>query len=307
MIPTFNCAHLLGKTLLSVLSQDLGVDRMQIEVIDDCSTKDDPEAIVKEVGKGRVEFHRKVKNEGSTANFNTCIERSRGHLVHILHGDDWVLPGFYEKVETVAREHPEQDVFSVRPFTVSENGEVEILEARVRALENPSLASSRQYLRETFYYENTLRTPALVARRSFYETAGGFHPSLNHVADWEMWIRAAWQGKLIFINEVLACYRLFNGNETGRLAKTGENILDYARLGGILAARDSHFDPARYAEMLSKLAAHQVDLFKSCGDEESAARNVALWEQLNGRPFTRKKSKLTGTLNSVIRRFLRQE
>ena len=50
MIPTFNCARLLRQALESVLSQDPGPDFMQIEVIDDCSTTDDPEAVVKEVG-----------------------------------------------------------------------------------------------------------------------------------------------------------------------------------------------------------------------------------------------------------------
>src|SRR5580704_17822873 len=80
MIPTFNCAQYLGQTLNSVMRQDPGPDQMEIEVVDDCSTKDDPETVVREAGKGRVMFHRKPKNAGATANFNTCIERSRGEL-----------------------------------------------------------------------------------------------------------------------------------------------------------------------------------------------------------------------------------
>jgi len=74
MIPVFNCANYLRQTLASVLAQDPGPERMQIEVVDDMSTKDDPEAVVREVGKGRVAFFRKPKNGGATANFNTwCI------------------------------------------------------------------------------------------------------------------------------------------------------------------------------------------------------------------------------------------
>ncbi len=48
MIPTFNCAAYLAQTLRSVLSQDPGPQEMQIEVIDDVSTRDDPEAVVRE-------------------------------------------------------------------------------------------------------------------------------------------------------------------------------------------------------------------------------------------------------------------
>jgi len=72
MIPTFNCANYLRQTLESVLEQDPGPDQMQIEVVDDCSTKDDPESVVREVGRGRVLFYRKTQNEGAAANFNTC-------------------------------------------------------------------------------------------------------------------------------------------------------------------------------------------------------------------------------------------
>ena len=106
MIPTFNCANYLRQTLESLLSQAPGPDEMQIEVIDDCSTKDDPEAVVRDVGKGRVDYHRKPQNEGAIANFNTCIERSRGDLVHILHGDDWILPEFYKTIEQTAEKFP---------------------------------------------------------------------------------------------------------------------------------------------------------------------------------------------------------
>ena len=49
MIPTYNCANYLRETLTSVLTQDPGVELMQIEVVDDHSTKDDPEAVVREL------------------------------------------------------------------------------------------------------------------------------------------------------------------------------------------------------------------------------------------------------------------
>ena len=50
MIPTYHCARYLGETLRSVLAQDPGPDAMQIEVVDDHSTQDDPERVVREVG-----------------------------------------------------------------------------------------------------------------------------------------------------------------------------------------------------------------------------------------------------------------
>jgi glycosyltransferase involved in cell wall biosynthesis len=74
MIPTYNCAHYLRETLASVLAQDLGPEKMQIEVVDDCSTLDNPAAVVKELGRGRVEFYRQPKNQGYIRSKHACSD-----------------------------------------------------------------------------------------------------------------------------------------------------------------------------------------------------------------------------------------
>src|SRR5277367_2379258 len=94
MIPTYNCANYLATTLRSVLAQAPDASAMQIEVVDDCSTKDDPAAVVSKLGRGRVGFFQQPHNVGISANFNSCIRRGKGEWIHILHGDDLVLPGF---------------------------------------------------------------------------------------------------------------------------------------------------------------------------------------------------------------------
>ena len=61
LIPTHNCAHYLRETLHSVLAQDPGEALMEIIVVDDHSTKDDPEAVVKEFGKAACSLLDKKK------------------------------------------------------------------------------------------------------------------------------------------------------------------------------------------------------------------------------------------------------
>src|SRR5205085_8247373 len=97
MIPTFNCIHYLRNTMESVLAQGIGEDEMQIEVIDDCSVDGDVAALVAEIGKGRILFFKQEENRGSLRNFETCINRSRGRWIHILHGDDLVQQGYYKE------------------------------------------------------------------------------------------------------------------------------------------------------------------------------------------------------------------
>jgi Glycosyl transferase family 2 len=116
-----------------VLAQDRGPDHMHIEVVDHASTADDPAAVVAEVGEGRVAFWRKEPNEGPIANFNTCISRSRGVLVHILHGDDYVADGFYWTIEQMAAESPDVGLYATRHFLVDEeSGALSRVVLRVR-------------------------------------------------------------------------------------------------------------------------------------------------------------------------------
>ena len=101
MIPTYHCALFLEETLQSVLSQAESPEKMQIEVIDDHSTADNPEEIVSRIGRGRVSFFRQPENVGHTKNFATCIERAKGEIVHLLHGDDLVSAGYYKRLGDV--------------------------------------------------------------------------------------------------------------------------------------------------------------------------------------------------------------
>ncbi len=96
MIPAYNpSADYLEQVLKSILQQDPGAERMQIEVVDDCSPSVDVKKMVESIAGERVAFSQTPKNSGLAGCWNTCIERARGEWVHILHQDDIVQPGFY--------------------------------------------------------------------------------------------------------------------------------------------------------------------------------------------------------------------
>jgi len=274
MIPTFNCAKYLRQTLASVLAEDRGAEQMQIEVIDDCSTKDDPEAIVREIGKGRAVFHRKDQNEGAIANFNTCLERSRGHLVHILHGDDFVRSGFYQRIANASQANPETAAFFTRSFYVDEKGDLLDLSGRLPFLEQPTRNPG------SLFDHNDLATPGVVVRRDFYEKHGGFLPGLVHCADWEMWVRAIVLGGGLLINEPLAAYRFFEGNDTHRLWRTGENFRDNLRLAAIWEEKYPTFDRARFQRLLARRAWVQAEIYRNKNELEASSANRKIWAEL---------------------------
>src|SRR5579859_5778844 len=124
MIPTYNCTHYLREALSSVLAQDPGPDKMQIIVVDDCSTDADVCAVVQELGKGRVGYFRQERNVGSLRNFETCLNLSTGEWIHLLHGDDLVKPGFYDEIESLFRQFPEAGAAFTGYLHVNERTEV---------------------------------------------------------------------------------------------------------------------------------------------------------------------------------------
>jgi glycosyltransferase involved in cell wall biosynthesis len=218
MIPTYNCADYLRRTLHSVLQQALPPDQMQIEVVDDDST-DEPDAVVKEIGQGRVSFYRQPQNGGAIHNFNTCIQRSTGEVVHILHGDDYVLPGFYAALERAFQHSPDIGAAFCRPIYIDETDQQRF----IYQLEQ-SHAGILPQLLDRLGVVCMIQTPSIAVKRSVYEALGGFHPELFHAGDWEMWKRVASFYPVWYEPQPLACYRTHSHSHTSSLIRTATNI-----------------------------------------------------------------------------------
>ena len=251
MIPTYNCAGYLRETLASVLAQDPGPDRMQIEVVDDYSTADDPEAVVREMGKGRVAFYRQSQNVGHTRNFDTCLRRARGHLVHLLHGDDTVRDGFYREIGRAFEMHPEIGAAYCRQMIMDEDGHW----IGVTPLEEPVSRILPNWL-ERIAVGNRLNTPAMVVRREVYEKLGGFdHRIASYGEDWEMWVRIAAQYLVWYETEPLAVYRNRSTSLSGRTVRTGENGRD---LREVIKINRAHLPPESMDRITQEARIHHA-------------------------------------------------
>lgn len=221
MIPTYNCTDYLIQTLKSILAQALDPQEMQIEIVDDCSTRDDPETVVKEIGEGRVSFFRQPRNVGAPNNFSACIQRAKGQWVHILHGDDTVLPGFYSSFQEAIEKEPTLGAAFCRHIYMNEKGHWSFLSQLER--ETPGILSN--YIERLGIF-NRLMTPSIVVKRKVYEELGGFNSELFHSCDWDMWKRIAVTYPIWYEPQPLACYRQHSTSDTSRLMSSGANIAD---------------------------------------------------------------------------------
>ena len=221
MIPTYNCAEYLRQTLLSVLAQDPGPDVMQIAVVDNHSTLDDPAAVVAELGQGRVEFYQHPKNIGLMKNCQTCFELSRGHLIHLLHSDDCVRDGFYQKLEQAFSEHPEIGAGFCRSVYIDEHSHWQGFSC-MELRESGVLPSNWI---ERIAELCCISVPSVaVVRREVYEKLGGFDRRCGLSGDWEMWVRIFANYPVWFEVQPLAMWRKHLTSATGVNAKNSTFI-----------------------------------------------------------------------------------
>jgi len=219
MIPAYNAERYLGETLASVLAQDPGPERMQIEVVDDASAVD-PTPLVRELCGDRVTVFRHAENRGHVAAFNACIERARGELVHLLHADDAVRPGFYERLGGALDEHPEAGAAFCRYVSMDEDGNW----IGIARLEQGTAGLLDCWL-EKIATGQRLQPPCIVVRRAVYEAVGGFDSRIrSYGEDWEMWTRIAAAHPVWYEPEPLALYRVGRASLSGAALRSGDNV-----------------------------------------------------------------------------------
>ena len=248
VIPVHNCADYLAQALPEVVAQLADRNDAEIIVVDD-SSSDDPASVVERLGRGRVQYRPNPVHLGAIGTFNRCLELATGDLVHLLHGDDAVLPGFYTAMEQAFAD----------PTPVAAVCRVRDIDAH-----NTPTYITRSYRKGTgvwkdaldaFAVSNRVRAPGIVVRRAAYERVGGYRTDLPHAADWEMWTRLAAHGRIMFVDQVLACYRRHDTSDTSARVRTGTNVRERVTAIGVVGG---HVPPNRRARTRRRALVYSI-------------------------------------------------
>lgn len=220
-IPTRNRAALLGEAIGSVLDQS--VADLEVVIVDDAST-DDTEAVIRNLGDGRVRYYRRERRGGIARVRNQCLSLARGRYIAWLDSDDRytkgalaVLAGTLDRQPLVGLAHAAYDLIDCAgrplkrwdwPLPFSHD----VTEAGPDALRELALA-------------NYITTTTVMARREVYEAAGGFaHQMGNNCEDWELWLRLALDTDFAYANTVVTEVRLHPGNGHHADISTGRRL-----------------------------------------------------------------------------------
>ena len=224
MLPTFEPDGMLSRALASVLAQ-APAHGMQIAVVDDASRSADLERLVRTADPtGRVEILRHDDRLGIGGNWNRAVAAARGELIHLLHQDDYVLSGFYARMDRIFRRTPQIGMAFSRCRIIDGHDRLLKLTSRLRWTSGiidgwlPIIARRQR-----------VQCPAAIVPRRTYEQVGGYRTDLRHTLDWEMWVRIASHHAVGYEPRPLAAYRRHPGSETARLAATGDVWSDVIR------------------------------------------------------------------------------
>jgi len=232
MVPSLEPDERICQTLASVLAQAPGAAEMQICVVDDASRPGIASRLVRSVDAGgRVEVVECAERLGLSGNWNRAIHLARGHFVHLLHQDDYVMPGFYARIGRGFDRAPSAGMAFCRARIV--DGDDHLIKVASRLQWMPGvLANWLPAIAE----RQRVQTPCAVVARAAYEAVGGYRSDLHHALDWEMWVRIAARYQVWYDPRPLASYRRHAANETSRLVANGAVWPDMTRAIGLIAA-----------------------------------------------------------------------
>jgi glycosyltransferase involved in cell wall biosynthesis len=193
ILPTFNRAHVIGRSIRSLLDQTYR--GFELIVVDDGST-DNTESVVKSFRDTRIRYLKYEPNRGAAHARNLGIQEARGQCIAFQDSDDEWLK---DKLEKQIR------VMSVAPPSM---GIVYTGYWRVAGKQRTYLPSSDKRTKDLDIHnlllkENFVTTQTVLLKEECLKKVGLFDERLPRLQDWELWLRVSKHYLFEFIDEPL--------------------------------------------------------------------------------------------------------
>jgi glycosyltransferase involved in cell wall biosynthesis len=213
IIPVYNCAKYVGKSIESVLVQTHRPH--EIIVVDDGSNDGTREALRPYLDSIIYIYQ---ENAGEPAARNTGILHSSGEYVAFLDADDLWLPDKLQLQMDYFASHPECSLVYTDMTTFNENG---ILVESVRAFYGRVYRSGKIF--PHVFRETLFGSGSVAFRKDCCEKVGYFDESFLIGSDYEMWLRMSRHFEFGFVDKPLLMYRQHQDMNTRKLGIVPQN------------------------------------------------------------------------------------
>jgi glycosyltransferase involved in cell wall biosynthesis len=214
-IPTRNRAHLLGKSIASVLGQSY---RHFTLVVSDNASDDDTATLVASFRDPRLVYRPLKRNIGRAANINRLIELAETEFVVLLGDDDELHSDhLYLTVEALKR-WPTVGVAHTGCEIVDLLGNTLVPHARLMNSKDPIVfESGAQFLQRAMKSGWTVCFPSATFRRAALVGGGGLRPEDGVIDDLPLLMRIATDWDFAYLNRPLAVIGAHTGASSSSL------------------------------------------------------------------------------------------
>ncbi len=197
--PSLNSGKFIRATIDSVLSQNY--PHLTYRVVDGGST-DNTDEILRSFGN-RLDWVSEP-DDGQAAAINKGWQKTDGEIIAWLNADDIYLSNTLGDVGRYFQKHPEVDIIFGACDYISAAGDV------LRPY------PTAHFDRRTFICNaiNFIPQPATFIRRSVLEKIGWLDETLSFVFDFDYWLRASLDHKIVFVEHKLAAMRLHQDSKS---------------------------------------------------------------------------------------------
>lgn len=207
-IPTRDAARWLPDALNSVFRQTL--QDFEVIVADDASS-DETGALVAAFRDPRLRYLYHPRPLGVAGNRNACLAEAKGRYIAWLDADDRYHADMLA-VQSAALARHQGAVFTHGAFDViGEDGE--LLPGWPAPFSRDVVERGTDAFRE-LALRNYVAAPTVLVRREAHDAVGPYREELESGEDWDMWLRLALHGDLVYTARPVAQYRWHTGSLT---------------------------------------------------------------------------------------------
>lgn len=201
IIPTFNRAKLITRSVKSVLNQTY--ENIEIIVVDDGGS-DNTKEVLSKIKDNRLKYYRLRKNSGTGAARNYGISKATGNYIAFQDSDDLFLKNKLEfQMNNMKKNKSDMDFCRIKIYDKKSDFLI--------PTDDDELVIRNKGILEKLCYGNVVSTQAILIKRDVLDDVK-FDHDIPNTDDYDLALRVAIKYKVSYTNEVLV--ELYRQNDS---------------------------------------------------------------------------------------------